>query len=77
MYLGGRGPLRRYSPPNPRLLPRYGSPDNHSSGPLFHDKDAPLAAFEARVPVKLDITSRAAGKSSPSGYLPPKDCDAA
>lgn len=57
VHLGTVGPLRRSSGPYFWCENTFVLKELRWTGPLVRDKDAPLAAFEARVPVKLDIAS--------------------
>lgn len=67
VHLGAVGPLRRSSGPRWRWEAAREFQERPRTGPLVRDKDAPLAAFESRVPVKLDIASWLRANPHPEG----------
>lgn len=54
---GPWGPRRRSSGPGDYCSPPADRHRRPATGRHVHDKDPPLAAFGARVPVKLDVAS--------------------
>lgn len=52
-----RGPQRRSSGPSDSCSPILESQDLNTFGRPIRDKDSPLAAFETRFLVKVDIAS--------------------
>lgn len=64
-----RGPQRRSSGPGDCCNPIPESQDRNTFGRPTRDKDPPLAAFEARVLVKVDIASWLRANPGPQAII--------